>query len=314
MELRQLSYFVCLYREGTMTRAAQRLNIVQPALSTQIAKLEAELGQQLFERSSRGMLPTAAGERAFEEFAPLLDRFAGAARAVKEHHPRTGQLRVGVIASSVNMAVAEAVSQVVEHYPTTHVRVIPGFSSNLVTRLREGVFDTVIINQGFRHDGLVARELVDEPLVLVGGRGAPPPRHEPVPLPMVADLSLVLPSPEHGLRRVVHHLLQSHAALAEPLAEVDDVNIILDLLRQHPWYSVLPTSIVRNALPEGGLRVYQLAPPGIARRIVAVRDPLRPSSPAETAFLETLEAGLRRLGAPDTLQDEGSVLLHNVDS
>jgi hypothetical protein len=46
MELRQLKYFTCLYEEGSVTKAAQRLNIVQPALSMQISKLEEELGRQ----------------------------------------------------------------------------------------------------------------------------------------------------------------------------------------------------------------------------------------------------------------------------
>ncbi len=63
MELRQIQYFICLFEEGTATRAAKRLNIVQPALSMQIAKLEDELGQQLFERSAQGMHPTPAGRQ-----------------------------------------------------------------------------------------------------------------------------------------------------------------------------------------------------------------------------------------------------------
>jgi len=74
MELRQLKYFTCLYEEGSVTRAAQRLNIVQPALSMQIAKLEEELGQTLFERSSKGMHPTEAGDQAYRLFMPKHDK------------------------------------------------------------------------------------------------------------------------------------------------------------------------------------------------------------------------------------------------
>jgi len=54
MELRQIQYFLCLYEEGSVTRAAQRLNIVQPALSMQISKLENELEVKLFERTKKG--------------------------------------------------------------------------------------------------------------------------------------------------------------------------------------------------------------------------------------------------------------------
>src|SRR5882757_10013339 len=62
MDLKQMRYFLCLAQEGNMTRAARRLNIVQPALSMQIAKLEKSLEKQLFHRAAHGMSLTQAGE------------------------------------------------------------------------------------------------------------------------------------------------------------------------------------------------------------------------------------------------------------
>ncbi len=62
MDLKQLNYFLCLAREGNMTRAARQLNIVQPALSMQIAKLEKTFGKKLFDRAAHGVSLTAAGE------------------------------------------------------------------------------------------------------------------------------------------------------------------------------------------------------------------------------------------------------------
>ena len=62
MDFKQLQYFLCLVEEGNMTRAARLLNIVQPALSMHIAKLEKSMGQQLFYRSVHGVSLTPAGE------------------------------------------------------------------------------------------------------------------------------------------------------------------------------------------------------------------------------------------------------------
>ena len=70
MDLKQMQYFLCLAQERNVTRAARRLNIVQPALSMQIAKLETVLGKQLFFRTAQGMSLTPAGEE-FERLKAL---------------------------------------------------------------------------------------------------------------------------------------------------------------------------------------------------------------------------------------------------
>jgi LysR family transcriptional regulator, nitrogen assimilation regulatory protein len=72
MDIKQMQYFLCLAQEGNVTRAARQLNIVQPALSMQIAKLEKSLGKQLFYRGSHGMSLTAAGEALALRLAPIV--------------------------------------------------------------------------------------------------------------------------------------------------------------------------------------------------------------------------------------------------
>ncbi len=72
MDLRQITYFVALFEEGSVTRAANRLNVVQPAVSMQIARLERDLGQVLFERRSKAMVPTSAGRTLHRLVLPVL--------------------------------------------------------------------------------------------------------------------------------------------------------------------------------------------------------------------------------------------------
>ena len=100
MELRQIRYFIALYETGSVTKAAHRLNVVQPAVSMQISKLEEELGQVLFERLPKGMAPTAAGEQAYHLLAPIFQEFRSARERIENFGGRVaGQLAVGVIAS-----------------------------------------------------------------------------------------------------------------------------------------------------------------------------------------------------------------------
>jgi DNA-binding transcriptional LysR family regulator len=93
VELRQLRYFAAIVEEGSFLRAAQRLHVSQPPLSTQIKSLEDELGVQLLERSNRGVTLTAAGAVFFEETRAILARLEHAKRETL----RAGRGEIGVL-------------------------------------------------------------------------------------------------------------------------------------------------------------------------------------------------------------------------
>src|SRR3984893_14626447 len=71
MDLKQIQYFIALFEDGSVTRAAKRLNIVQPALSMQVATQEAELHQPLFERGAPVLAPPAAARVMYRLFLPI---------------------------------------------------------------------------------------------------------------------------------------------------------------------------------------------------------------------------------------------------
>src|ERR1700689_4208528 len=96
MELRHLRYFVAIGEEENYRRAAQRLNVAQTALSTQIQDLEKELGFPLFDRLPRGVKLSAAGKLFLEDVRRILqDVNEAAARAGRVALGRSGTLRVG---------------------------------------------------------------------------------------------------------------------------------------------------------------------------------------------------------------------------
>jgi DNA-binding transcriptional LysR family regulator len=295
MELRQLTYFSRLYREGNVTRAAQSLNIVQPALSMQIAKLESELGVTLFDRTPKGMVPTAAGERAFELFSPILEEVVSAREELAGNHGEvSGRLRVGLVASATNAALAETLAFFVTHYPDVEIYVTTGFTLELVDKLRAGELDCAVINQTFGQGEFAGREILDEELVLAAGAQTLLPLGPPVPLYALPSLDLVLPSKRHGLRRAIDNVLESHSIELNPRMEIDDMTVIEDFIQRTGWASILPASMVNRNLLSGALRAYALAQPGISRRMLCLRDPSRPGIPAETIFVEVLA---EKLGA-----------------
>ena len=84
MDSRQLRYFIAVYEQRNLSRAADQANVAQSALSHHISNLEAEFATPLFERKPRGMEPTAAGERLYEHARIILRAMAAAEREIKE--------------------------------------------------------------------------------------------------------------------------------------------------------------------------------------------------------------------------------------
>jgi DNA-binding transcriptional LysR family regulator len=96
MELRHLRYFIAIGEEENYRRAAQRLNVAQTALSTQIQDLEAELGFKLFDRLPRGVKLSAAGKLFLADARRILrDVNEAASRAARVARGQSGTLRVG---------------------------------------------------------------------------------------------------------------------------------------------------------------------------------------------------------------------------
>ena len=75
MQYRHLYYFVKIVEAGSFSQAARTIHVAQPALSQQIAELEASLGISLLQKSARGVRPTAAGQRFYEEASSILRRY-----------------------------------------------------------------------------------------------------------------------------------------------------------------------------------------------------------------------------------------------
>ena len=171
MELRHLQYFVAIAEERSFTRGAERLWVAQPGLSSQIRRLESELGVRLFDRHTRGADLTDAGE-------VFLDR-ARAALAAAEEAGSTGRdLEAGLV-GTVRLGLAtEAPAGLTppllagfgHDRPDVEVTVFESFGGTLLRDLRDGRLDAVIAPSVFGSAELRSLRLTAEPwVVLVGG-------------------------------------------------------------------------------------------------------------------------------------------------
>src|SRR5580698_5836027 len=140
MDVRQLEYVVAVAQEGSFTRAAQRCHVAQSALSHQVARLEAELGTRLFERTSRSVRVSEAGRTLLPHAVRVLRDMADA-RAALDGLDRIirGRLRVGLTqTASRTLDLIALIGEVHRRYPEIVLTTATGPGDELVQAVREG--------------------------------------------------------------------------------------------------------------------------------------------------------------------------------
>jgi len=171
MELRHLRYFVAIAEEGSFTGAAERLWVAQPGLSTQIRRLESELGVQLFERHTRGVDLTAAGELFLERARTVLAA-AEAARSTGRdiEEGLVGSVRVGIATGVGWPGTAALLGGFGRERPGMELTVVEAYAGTLLEELRAGRLDALIAPSEFGSAEMGRVRLGRERwLVLAGG-------------------------------------------------------------------------------------------------------------------------------------------------
>ncbi|NUU25789.1 MAG: LysR family transcriptional regulator [Streptomycetaceae bacterium] len=170
MELQQMRYVVAVAETNSFTRAAERCLVVQSALSHQVARLERELGARLFERTSRRVRLTPAGEAFLPAARQCLD---AAERAVAEVGAAVGEVRgrlaVGLIPTVAAVDVPEALRDVRDRYPHVRISLRVGASEELAEQVRDRTLDVAFLGlpTTARPQGVAAHELAHDRLVAV---------------------------------------------------------------------------------------------------------------------------------------------------
>jgi DNA-binding transcriptional LysR family regulator len=174
MELRHLTYFVAIAEERSFTRAAERLWIAQPGLSTQIRRLEAELGIKLFERHTRGVDLTAAGELFLERARAVI---AAAEFARSTGHDLedglAGSIRLGVAGEMAWQHTSELLASFVNDRPAVELTVVESHGGTLLRDLRDGRLDAVLAPSMFGSAELHPVRLGQEPWLVLAGASHP---------------------------------------------------------------------------------------------------------------------------------------------
>ena len=168
MQIHQLKYFCAVARTGSFTRAAQQEHIAQPSLSQQVRKLEDELGSRLFDRLGRTVRLTQLGEAFLPRAEAILRQLADAKTEIQEMAgTERGKLVIGSIPTIAPYFLPSCLASFARSFPHIQVNVVEEVTSELLTRLQNGVIDLAVVALPVPATHCQCEELFRERLYLV---------------------------------------------------------------------------------------------------------------------------------------------------
>lgn len=197
MELRQLHYFVTVAEELHFGKAADRLQITQPALSKQIASLEQALGVQLLARTKRTVQLTPAGQVFFEQVQQLLSQAEAAIQLTQRtDRGHLGHLAIGFTATAVHTVMPQLVCDFRQNYPNVEISIMELATEAQVAALNQGKLDLAFLHPPIDVRGIELHPILVEEFVAVLPRQHPLLKYDRIPLEAFAHEPLII-HPRH---------------------------------------------------------------------------------------------------------------------
>jgi DNA-binding transcriptional LysR family regulator len=288
VELRHLEYFVAVAAELNFSRAAERIHVVQSALSASVSRLEKELGVELFDRSKRQITLTAAGEVFLEHAREVIHTAHRARTSVDAFRDQlSGTVTLGTLMSWGTLDLPAALEELRRSNPfiTVHLRQSLTGSAGHLTAIADGQMDLALVSISSPGSQLVAlRELMSEPMVFVCESGHALADRSRVKLADLAGHDFINFPLGWGLRQRLDAGFA--AAGVHPISayEVADYAIAAELIRHRLASAILPASAA-NRFPD--LRTVPLHP-SITWTLSIAYAASQHDSPAINALIDTM--------------------------
>lgn len=286
MDLGQLRYFSKIVEHRSFTRAAQDCSVSQPALSQQIAKLEKELGQPLFERQGRSIRLTPAGQLLQSHAVKILQLVDDAKRQITDDG-ETGQICISAIPTVAPYLIPRLLQSVNGLFPKASFVINEDTTEELVKRCSSGDIDVGFVALPVTAKYLTIEPLFEEELLL-----AMPVNHPLAQKPSItsADLAtekLILLNDSHCLVEAIESFCNSKNFRPISVSRIEQLATIQQLVGLGHGISLIPKIATAEDL-DGKIVYRSLGTDGPARRISICWNPYRYQSQLLSNFLKAI--------------------------
>ncbi|NID05513.1 DNA-binding transcriptional regulator OxyR [Luteibacter jiangsuensis] len=295
MNLRDLSYLVALAEYRHFGRAAEASFVSQPTLSTQIRKLEDELGVALVERTPRKVLLTETGREIARRARGVLsqiDEIKSIAQRTRD--PESGTIRLGIFPTLGPYLLPHVVPRLRQQFPRLELLLREEKTEQVLHMLREGTLDAGILALPVHDDSLHTEFLFEEPFVLAVPGGHPLASRDRLRMEDLSDQDLLLLEDGHCLRDQALEVCHLAGAGEKSGFRATSLETLRQMVSANVGITLLPALAVKPPVAQSpDVQLVEFEAPAPSRRIAM----LWRKSSAMTPFFEALAAVIRDLPA-----------------
>jgi LysR family transcriptional regulator, nitrogen assimilation regulatory protein len=306
MDIKQILYFKAVADGGSFARAAERLHISQPAISTQISQLEAELGTELLVRHARGARLTSAGSVFLEHGRDILARLEQARTAVRElDNEASGSVTIAMITTIANVVAPLLIDRAKRLYPKLDVKIFEALSGEVSAWHAGSRFDLSILYLPNTHTVEGAIPFVCEGLYLLGPIDPEQGFGKPIDFAELGRLPLHHTSRIHACRLLLDSIANEQKIDLNIVAEIDSITLLYDFVAARNAYSIFPCVGVPPRF-QRAVDYRRIVNPAMGLQSYIVRGANSPRCKSVSAVINLLEVIADELGPANNVLELAS--------
>ncbi len=300
MDFDQLRTFLEVAKQGSFSRAGQKVFRSQSAVSAQIRQIESEYGERLLDRSGKTVRLTPGGE-VFREYAQrMLSLRDESLRAVADHgtDPR-GVLALGANEATCLYVLPNVFAEYLRLYPSVQVSIYRNFSHKILERLDSGAIDVGIVTLPVKMPMLKVRTIFRDRLVLMVSADNPLAQHDKVPISMVVEQPVILPRTGFT-RRIMDKLFRPYRDKLHVRMELPSIGMIKSFVAAGLGVSLISESFARDEVQSGKVKLIALKDNELTRELGLAYRRNRSLPRAAEVFIELLQRRTAHSGQKTT--------------
>jgi DNA-binding transcriptional LysR family regulator len=298
LKIRHLRVILAVAEFGRISKAAEHFHVTQPAISKQIAQLEATLGVELFARHGHSVRLTGAGEHVVRtatavlaELEDLAQRLEGLGSSI------TGKVTLGGVATPMVVLVPAAMGAFKRRAPHAAVHLVEGAGDDLLASLRTGEIDLFVgrLNRRAVASGIEYEDILADPTVVASGSGHPLSRRSALEWHDVAGQEWILPPATLHEFSAMAHWLEARGIRPSPsTTESRSLLANLALLSATDFLTLMPRHLAQTYAAEGRIAILALPECDALGPLQLAWNAGR-SNPAADLFAQCLREAAQRL-------------------